>query len=124
MLDPYFWPAGSGTEPAAPSPPGRRVLGHDGTAWFVVMADGSVWLVDPFAPLDTRFVNSSEKHFLCALDALEERRAELERAESSHDALLTISNLRHDINRINILALGDRNNYWAMILDRLESALP
>ena len=122
-VDPYFWPAGTGAEPAAPPPPGLRVLGHDGTAWFVVMGDGSVRLVDPVAPLDTRFVNSSVKHFIGALDALAQRQAELERADNSHDALLTISSLRHDLNRINIIALGDRNNFWAWVLDRLEDEL-
>lgn len=123
-LDPYFWPAGSGREPAAPPPPGRRVLGHDGTAWFVVMGDGSVWQTDPGSPLDNRFVNSSDKHFIGSLAALAQRRAELERAESSHDALLVISSLRHDLNRINTRALGDRDHWWAVVLDRLEEALP
>jgi hypothetical protein len=123
-LDPFFWPAGTGNEPAAPPPPGLRVLGHDETAWFVVMGDGSVRLVDPTSPLNTRFVNSSEKHFIGALAALAQRRAEVEQAQSSHDALLTISELRHDLNRINILALGDRSNFWVVVLDRLEDALP
>lgn len=123
-LDPFFWPAGTGTEPAAPPPRGLRVLGHDGTSWFLVMGNGSVRLVDATSPLDTRFVNSSEKHFVGALDALAQRRAELEKAGTSHDALLTISELRHDLNRINILALGDRSNFWVVVLDRLEDELP
>jgi hypothetical protein len=123
-LEPFYWPAGSGNEPATPPPSDLRVLGHDERAWFVATGDGSVRLVDPASPLNTRFVNSSEKHFVGALAALAQRRTELEQARSSHDALLTISELRHDLNRINILALGDRSNFWVVVLDRLEDDLP
>ena len=123
-LSPFFYPTGAGVEPALPPPADGRVLGHDGTSWFVVQGDGAVRLVDPASPLNTRLVNSSEKHFFASLDALAERRAEADRAATSHDALLAISSLRHDLNRINILALGDRDNFWAMVLDRLEAELP
>jgi len=122
MVPPFFWPAGTGTEPAGGPPSGVVVLGHDGTAYVVVVADGSVNSVDPSSALATRFVNSSSSQFYAALEALAECRAELER--DGGDALRAVGALRHDLNRINILALGDRTNWWAVLLDQLEDGLP
>ncbi len=121
-LPPFFWPVGTGTEPSSPAPPDREVLGHDGTAYFVVLADGSVASVHPAAPRSTRFVNSSSTQFLKSLDALAERRVQLERG--GHDEAVAVSELRHDLNRFDIAALGDRDNWWAVLLDHLEDAIP
>ena len=121
-LPPFFWPVGTGTEPAAPPPADRQVLGHDGTSYLVVLADGSVASVDPAFPRSKRFVNSSVPQFVKALEALAERRAQLERG--GHDEAVAISALRHDINQRDIAALGDRDNWWAVILDHLEDSLP
>jgi len=121
MLPPFFWPVGTGSEPAGTAPAGLPVLGHDGAAYLVVVADGSVSSVDPTSDLATRFVNSSSHQFFAALDALAECRAELDRAGG--DPLRAVGALRHDLNRINILALGDRSNWWAVLIDRLEDGL-
>ncbi len=122
MLPPFFWPAGTGNEPAGPPPAGLRVLGHDGVTYLVVLADGKVVAVDPNSALDTRFVNSSSHQFFAGLDALAECQAELERPDG--DALRAVGALRHDLNRINIVALGARSNWWAVLLDELEDSLP
>ena len=122
MLPPFFWPAGAGDEPAGEPPPGLEVLGHDGTTYIVVGADGRVMSINPTSPLATRFVNSSSHQLFAGLDALAECRAELDRADG--DALRAVGALRHDLNRINILALGSRSNWWAVLLDRLEESLP
>jgi len=121
MLPPFFWPVGTGDEPAGIAPAGLPVLGHDGAAYLAVAADGSVTAIDPTSDLATRFVNSSAPQFFAALDALAECRAELDRAGG--DALRAVGALRHDLNRINILALGDRSNWWAVLIDRLEDGL-
>ncbi|CAA9215986.1 MAG: hypothetical protein AVDCRST_MAG76-421 [uncultured Acidimicrobiales bacterium] len=122
-LPPFFWPIGTGAEPTSPPPAGRQVLGHDGTAYFVVLADGSVASVDPLNALSTRFVNSSPHQLFGCLEALAERTAQLER--SRHDeAVIAVSELRHDLNRFDIAALGDRDNWWAVVLDHLEDSLP
>ncbi len=122
-LPPFFWPVGTGTEPVGPPPPGRRVLGHDGATYFVVLADGTVASVDPRSALDTRFVNSTAHHFVASIEALATRRSQLERA-SGDEAILAVSELRHDLNRVDISALGDRDNWWAVVLDQLEDGLP
>ena len=122
MLPPFFFPAGTGDEPAGGPPAGLRVLGHDGATYLVVMADGRVFAVDPASALATRFVNSSSHQFFAGLDALAECQAELERPDG--DALRAVGALRHDLNRINILALGARSNWWAILLDQLEDSLP
>jgi hypothetical protein len=122
-LPPFFWPAGSGTEPAGQPPAGRTVLGHDGTRHFLLMPDGTVAWVDPAMPLATHFVNSSQHHFEASLEALVTRRAELERADAD-GAIIAVSSLRHDLNRIDISALGDRDNFWAVVLDKLEDEVP
>ncbi len=122
MLPPFFWPAGTGTEPPGAPPADLQVLGHDGITYLVVLADGSVAAIDPTSALATRFVNSSSYQFVAGLDALAECRAELERAGG--DALRAVGALRHDLNRINIAALGDRSNWWAVLLDQLEGELP
>ena len=119
---PFFWPLGTGTEPATPAPTERQVLGHDGTAWFVVLADGTVASIDPADPRSARFVNSSAGQFLASLDALAARQAQLERG--GHDEAVAISELRHDLNRRDIPALGDPDNWWAVVLDHLEDSLP
>ncbi len=119
---PFFWPLGTGTEPASPPPADRKVLGHDGTAYFVVLADGSVASIDPADPRSARFVNSSTAQFLASLDALAARRAQLERG--GHDEAVAVSELRHDLNRRDIPALGDPDNWWAVVLDHLEDSLP
>ena len=122
MLPPFFWPAGTGDEPVGSPPEGVRVLGHDGARYLVVLADGKVVAVDPSSALDTRFVNSSSHQFFAGLDALAECQAELERPQG--DALRAVGALRHDLNRINIVALGARSNWWAVLLDQLEDSLP
>lgn len=122
MVSPYFWPAGTGDGPAGQPPADRTVLGHDGASYLVVEADGTVISVDPRSPRATRFVNSSTHQFVAALDALATCQAELDRPDG--DALRAVGALRHDLNRINIVALGDRSNWWAVLLDRLEDALP
>jgi len=122
MLPPFFWPAGTGDEPSGPPPAELRVLGHDGSAYIVEAADGRVTTIDPSSPLNTRFVNSSAHQFFASLDALAECRAELERVGG--DALRAVGALRHDLNRINILALGSRSSWWALLLDQMEEALP
>lgn len=122
-LPPFFWPIGDGPEPAGPRPPGRTVLGHDGATYFVVTADGTVASVDPRSALDTRFVSSTAHHFVASIEALATRRSQLERA-SGDEAILAVSELRHDLNRLDISALGDRDNWWAVVLDRLEDSLP
>ena len=122
-LPPFFWPVGTGTEPATPPPPDRQVLGHDGTTYFVVLADGSVASVDPDAPRFACFVNSSVHQFGACLAALAARRAQLERARTD-EAVLAVSELRHDLNRLDISALGDPDNWWAAVLDQLEDGLP
>ena len=122
-LPPFFWPPGTGTEPTSAPPPGREVLGHDGTTHFVVMADGSVALSDAAAPLSNRFVNSSSHQFLACLDALAFRREQV--AQAGHDeVVLAVSELRHDVNTIDIAALGDRDSWWPYVLDHLEDSLP
>ena len=118
-LPPFFWPPGAGTEPADPPPPGHQVVGHDGTTYFAVLADGRVASIDPTSASTRRFVNSSRGQFVASLEALAVRRAELERADTN-EALVAISSLRHDLNRADIAALGDRNNWWAVVLDKLE----
>ena len=118
-LPPFFWPPGAGSEPSDPPPPGHQVVGHDGTTYFVVLADGRVASVKPGSAVSRRFANSSRAQFVASLEALAARRAELERADSN-EALVAISSLRHDLNRIDIAALGDRNNWWAVVLDELE----
>ncbi len=123
ILPPFFWPTGSGTEPAGPPPPGRPVLGHDGATWFVVVADGGVASVDPTSPLATCFVNSSSPHFFSCLDAFADCQRALEGA-SGDEALTAIGGMRHELNRVDISALGDRTNWWAVILDQLEERLP
>lgn len=120
---PYFWPVGTGTEPASPPPPDRQVLGHDGSTYFVVLADGSVASVDPGASRFTLFVNSSADQFRACLAALTTRQAQLERARSD-EVVLAVSELRHDLNRLDIAALGDPDHWWAAVLDRLEDSLP
>ena len=122
-VPPFFWPPGTGTEPSGPPPAGHEVLGHDGATYFLVQPDVSVISVDPASALSRRFVNSSPPQFVASLDALAARRAELERGDSD-EALLAISSLRHDLNRIDIAALGDRHNWWAVVLDLLEEGLP
>ena len=122
MLPPFFWPAGTGDEPAGEPPAGLRVLGHDGATYLVVLADGRVFSIEPTNALATRFVNSSSHQFFAGLDALAESQAELERPDG--DALRAVGALRHDLNRINILALGARSNWWAVLLDQLEDSLP
>jgi len=122
MVSPFFWPAGSGNEPPGPSRPGLPLLGHDGTAHIVVLANGNVAAIDPTPAQGSRFVNSSSDQFFAGLDALAECQAELERPGG--DALRAVGALRHDLNRINIVALGDRSNWWAVLLDRLEDGLP
>jgi hypothetical protein len=122
MLPPYFWPAGTGDEPAGAPPNDLQVLGHDGTTYLVVGRDGNVTSIDPASPLTTRFVNSSSHQFFASLVALAACRAELERPDG--DALRAVGDLRHDLNRINIVALGRRSNWWAMLLDHLEDSLP
>ena len=122
-LLPFFWPVGAGTEPPGPPPDGLEVLGHDGTAYLVVQADGKVRSIDPSSPLGTRFVNSTAGQFAASLGALAARQAELQRSGSG-EALLAVSSLRHDLNHADIKALGDRTNWWAVVLDRMEDALP
>lgn len=122
-LPPFFWPLGTGTEPPAPPPADHQVLGHDGGSYFVARADGSVSSVHPTSTLDTRFVNSTVHHFLASLDALADRRARLESADGEV-ALDAVQSLRHELNRLDISALGDRDNWWAMVLDQLEDNLP
>ncbi len=122
MLSPFFWPAGTGDEPAGGPPDGLEVLGHDGTTYIIVGTDGRVSSVDPTSSLATRFVNSSRHQFFAGLVALAECRAELERPDG--DALRAVGALRHDLNRINIVALGRRSNWWAVLLDHLEESLP
>jgi hypothetical protein len=122
VLSPFFWPAGTGAEPAGQPPAGLRVLGHDGVAFLVEAADGTVTAIVPGSGLGTRFVNSSVHQLFASLDALAECQAELERPDG--DALRAVGALRHDLNRINILALGDRSNWWAVLLDQLEDGLP
>ena len=121
-VPPFFWTIGTGGEPTTSPPADRQVLGHDGTAYFVVLADGSVASVDPASPLSTRFVNSSPSQFFACLEALAERRVQLERG--GHDEAVAVSELRHDLNRFDIAALGDRDNWWAVVLDHLEDSLP
>jgi len=122
MLSPFFWPAGTGKAPAGEPPADLEVLGHDGTTYLVVMADRRVLSVDPASALATRFVNSTAGQFSAGLDALATCLAELDRPDG--DALRAVGALRHDLNRINILALGNRKNWWAVLLDHLEGALP
>jgi len=122
-LPPFFWPIGTGTEPADPPPPASQVLGHDGTAYFVVIADGSVASVDPTDSLATRFVNSSSHQFLASLDALATRRAQLAQA-GDDEVVHAVGELRHDLNRTDIAALGDRDSWWPYVLDHLEDSLP
>lgn len=122
MMPPFFWPAGAGAEPAGTPPAGLQVLGHDGSSYLVVKADGTVSSIVPASALSTRFVNSSSHQFFASLDALAECRAELERPGG--DALRAVGALRHDLNRINIVALGSRSNWWAVLLDQLEDGLP
>jgi len=122
MLSPFFWPVGTGNEPAGEPPAGLRVLGHDGERFLVVVADGTVASIDPGSALGTRFVNSSSHQFFAGLGALAECQAELDRPDG--DALRAVGALRHDLNRINIVALGDRSNWWAVLLDQLEESLP
>ncbi len=122
MLPPFFWPAGTGAQPDGEPPAGVQVLGHDGTSYLVVAADGRVISMDPSSALDTRFVNSSSHQLFAGLDALAQCQAELERPDG--DALRAVGALRHDLNRINIVALGARSNWWAVLLDQLEDSLP
>jgi len=119
---PYFWPVGTGDEPAGEAPAAVRVLGHDGATYLAVMADGTVAAIDPGSGRPVRFVNSSSHQFFAALDALAACQAELDRPDG--DALRAVGALRHDLNRINIVALGDRSNWWAVLLDELEDSLP
>lgn len=121
-LPPFFWAPGTGHEPAGTPAPDLQILGHDGLAYIVVTANGNVAAIDPTSALPTRFVNSSDHHFFASLDVLQECRAELERVDG--DALRAVGALRHDLNRINIVALGNRRNWWAVLLDQLEDDLP
>lgn len=121
MLPPFFWPAGTGTGPTGTPPPGLEVLGHDGATYLVVAADGRVTSIDPTSALATRFVNSSAHQFSASLVALAECQAELDRPGG--DDLRAVGALRHDLNRINIVALGNRSNWWAVLLDQLEDGL-
>ena len=122
-LDPYYWPLDAGTQPLEPPPAGHRVIGHDGTAYFVEVADGTISSVNPASPLDTCFVNTSEHHFLASLGAFADRRAAMESTDGEV-ALDAVQSLRHELNRLDIACLGDRDHWWAVILDRYEDGLP
>lgn len=131
---PFFWPIGTGPEPAGQPPPELQVLGHDGATFFVTMPDGSVASVKPLPPappggvaparsLVSRFVNSTPHHFAGCLAALTARWPRLERTTHT-DALVAVGDLRHELNRLDISALGDRDHWWAVFIDHLEDSLP
>lgn len=122
-LPPFYWPLGTGTEPAGPPPADLLVLGHDGTRYVVELADGSVWSMSPTSSLDTCFVNASVHHFEACLEALADRRPRLDSTDGEV-ALDAVGSLRHELYRIDISALGDRDHFWAVVLDQFEDALP
>ena len=121
-MPPFFWPLGDGAEPGGKDRLGAPAIGHDYGTYLVVRPDGSVASTHPDGSYRTRFVNSSLRQFTASLTVCRDRHARLVGLDDVAAAAM-ITAWKHDLAAIDPAALDAPENWWAVIIEQLESGL-